>query len=483
MSFLQKIIGYVSGNGWEIDSNNNGKVNLPTVLSQPGFAGVAGQADDGTITGTREMLPAYVSRSNRLAIGQTQFLWDDTFNATAQNTAKYRAPATTMTTAQASGVLILNNSGITTINTNCAYQTYRCFPLFTTAETRINFAAMFASANAHVANNAIEIGCFTATLPGGAAPTDGAFFRWNAANELRGVVNYNGTETQTAAITKPSNDVNHDYLIVAQTNVVAFYIDGVMRAKITLVTDAPALGQPFMQATQPLTMRHYIGGSAPASVTKIQISDVWVTLLGPDAGRSWESIKAGMGHGATQGQNGGTMGSTALYTNSLAPGAGAAMTNTTAALGAGLGGQFTAQPTLAANTDGILCSYQNPVGGLTQTPRNLVIKGVWLKGICSAAITGGPLLFLYSLAYGHTAVSMVTAEAATTKAPRRVALGQETFVVTTPVGTLGQGVYVKFDVPLVVAPGEFVAICAKNIGTVSSAGTICWLVGFDAYNE
>jgi hypothetical protein len=52
-----------------------------------------------------------------------------------------------------------------------------------------------------------------------------------------------------------------------------------------------------------------------------------------------------------QGQTGQTLGSTALYTNSQAAGAGAAMTNTTAALGSGLGGQFAALPTLAISTD------------------------------------------------------------------------------------------------------------------------------------
>jgi hypothetical protein len=69
----------------------------------------------------------------------------------------------------------------------------------------------------------------------------------------------------------------------------------------------------------------------------------------------------------------------------------------------------------------------------------------------------------------------------TTKAPRRVPLGFETYVVTAPVGTLGQGVTFKFDTPIVVNPGEFVAICAKNLGTVTSAGVIVFLVTPDCY--
>jgi hypothetical protein len=99
---------------------------------------------------------------------------------------------------------------------------------------------------------------------------------------------------------------------------------------------------------------------------------------------------------------------------------------------------------------------------------------------------------VYSLAYGHTTVSMATVEAAsfltggTTKAPRRIPLGVETFPVNTTIGTIATaqgGIYVRFDSPILVAPGEFIAICAKNVGTVSSAGVITFLVAFDGYME
>jgi hypothetical protein len=195
---------------------------------------------------------------------------------------------------------------------------------------------------------------------------------------------------------------------------------------------------------------------------------------------------------ASQGQNGGTMGSTALFTNSLAPGAGAAMTNTTVALGSGFGGQFAAQPTLTASTDGIMQSYQNPVGGVNQTPRNLIVTGVRIQSVVTTTcVNAGPIIYVYSLAYGHTAVSMATAETAsftsgTTKAPRRIALGVETFPVNTTIGTIATangGIYITFGTPILVAPGEFIAICAKNVGTVSSSGVITFLVNFDAYME
>lgn len=459
----------------------------PTTPSGAGYEGLVGISGDSSATsGTRRFNPIQGSEGGGLRIGVPSLLWDDTFNATAQNTAKYRFTNATMAATQSGGYVNLNSGASVTATQNVSLQTFKVFPLFAKQELRITMSAKHTTAPQ--ANAVTEWGMFTATLPGTAAPTDGCFFRFNASAEFRGVCSFNTTETQTAAITATSANVNHDYSIVIQTNTVVFYVDNAVAGTITLLTDAPAQGQPFIQATVPVTFRHYLPGT-PSLGMQFQVSDVFVTALGPDMSRSWETQKAGFGHMASQGQNGGTMGSSALLTNNLAPGAGAAMTNTTAALGSGLGGQFAALPTLAANTDGIMASFQNPAGGINQTSRNLIITGIWMQGMVTTQLAGGPVLYFYSLAYGHTAVSLATVEGTsfttspTTKAPRRVALGMDLYGVAASVGTTGRLIYVTLDTPIVVAPGEFVALCAKNVGTVTSAGVITWLVGFDSYNE
>jgi hypothetical protein len=466
-----------------VDSVSKGLcVQQPTSANQAGVGVVAGRSSISG--GTYRVNPGYVTEGGRLAVAPVTLLWDDTFNATAQNTAKYRAPTTTMTVTYVAGYAIVNGGSITTINTNAAIQTYRTFPLFAKSETRINMSVM--RTVAPQANCAEEMGLFSATLPGAAAPTDGVFFRWNTAGELRGVINFNGTETQTAAITSPSINVNHDYVIVTQTNTVLFLIDDSVVGTVTLLTDAPTLGQPMAAATQPFTFRQYIGGSAPSLANQLKISDVFVSLLGADPQRSWAETKAGMGHMGYQGQNGGTMGSTANYANSANPTA-AVPTNTTAALGTGLGGQFWETASLALGTDGIICSFQNPAGSVAQTPRNLIIFGVFIDSSIQTVITGGPFVKNYSLAYGHTAVSLATAEAATTKAPRRIALGKMTVTAAQAVATLlaGSRIQFRFTAPIVVAPGEFVAIVTKHEtgGTVGTAGTIAHQITFDAYFE
>ena len=472
-----------------VDANFNLNVVTPKVPSQAGFAGLLGINDDGTIVAGGRQNRVYVSEGQGLYAATKTLLWDDTFNATTQNTSKYKVAFTTMTPNQAGGFLNINSGAITTINTNCGIQTGKSFPLFAKAELRINFSAQIPNGNQ--ANQVIEWGAFQATLNAATAPTDGVFFRCNAAGELRGVINYNGTETQTAAMAMPSTVANHDWCIVIQTNTALFFIDDLLYGKIVLTTDAPTLGQPMMASAQPITIRVYIGASAPTLAPIIKVSDCFVSELGPNLGRDWETQKAGFGHMAYQGQNGGTMGSTSNLTNA-ALAAASALSNTAVGTGnpVGLGGYSHDLCTLAAGTDGIVTSYQNPTGAVGQTPRNLIIKGVWVHSVVDAALTGGPLAFLYSLAFGHTAVSLATAETgsfvtATTKAPRRIVLGVEGCIAAAGVGvTLSPaGVYRAFASPIVVAPGEFVAVVGRNLGTVATVGSVVHGVGFDAYFE
>ncbi len=187
--------------------------------------------------------------------------------------------------------------------------------------------------------------------------------------------------------------------------------------------------------------------------------------------------------GAYQGLSGGTMGSLANYANSANPTA-AVPTNTTAALGTGLGGQFWETVSLAVNTDGIVCSYQVPVATVNLPGRRLVLRGIGLVSYVQTVVVGGPFVVQYSLAFGHTAVSLATAEAATTKAPRRVPLANLTQVVTaaqaasTIVSQPGGG-YLDFgDAPIFVNPGEFVQLVTKHVGTAGTTGVIAHVVTF-----
>ncbi|WP_230690835.1 hypothetical protein, partial [Streptococcus pneumoniae] len=72
------------------------------------------------------------------------------------------------------------------------------------------------------------------------------------------------------------------------------------------------------------------------------------------------------------------------------------------------------------------------------------------------------------MAFGHTAVSLATTEAATTKAPRRVALPFTQLVTAAQAVSTFVSQPTQFcdfgDAPLFVNPGEFIQLCTRHIG-------------------
>lgn len=85
---------------------------------------------------------------------------------------------------------------------------------------------------------------------------------------------------------------------------------------------------------------------------------------------------------------------------------------------------------------------------------------------------------------GATAVSLATAEAVTAKAPRRVHLGVQSFVVGDPVGRLAASINVAFDTPLVLHPAEFFHIILRMpIGTATASQVIRGAVRVEGYWE
>jgi hypothetical protein len=479
-----RIEGNASGNVAEVDSDNQLNVVGAKDPSKAGFMWQAFEQNGSLTQGISSARQPLVSLSRRLAVGLATKLFDYQFLAAVQNTNQWKYAFTTLTMTQGSGTLLMNSGAITTTTTGAVLSTWRYFNF--PGNGVVSCEIEFQNTLQPLAGQQLDMGFFQ---PGSAttAPADGAYFRYTSAG-LFGIVNFNGTETPTAVLLAPSdfvNDKNYTLKIDVGNDGIDFWRDNVLLATLA---PANANGTPFNWGALPLALQARNTATLTGSVMQTKVSAVTVNQRDIATFKSWAEQQAAGGCSAYYGSEGGTIGTSALYTNSLAPGAGAAMTNTTAALGSGLGGQFSALPTLAANTDGVIQSFQNPVGSVTQPPRTLYIKGVWLKGVITTVLTGGPLFYLYSLAFGHTAVSLATAETAsfataTTKAARRIALGIETYVVTAPVGTLGQGVYQTFDTPIVVNPGEFIALVGKNVGTVTTTGVITWLVGYDAYFE
>lgn len=455
------------------DGNGNARVTLPTDESQAGAAVLFTENDDGTYTGARALRSPETDKDFRLRVGQDSLLAFETFTHAAQNTGKYRYGNTTQTITWSASGVTTNGAGVTTTATGCALRTRAEFPIYTAgvtyAEQLVGFTAQ------PTANVIVEFGLGISPDAGNGAPTDGAFFRLTSAG-LQCVVSFNASET-TASVPVSFSYTNNQimkFAVATSARGVDFWIDDSRVASIAV----PASGGLVNSAqTLPCFIMQRHPGVAGA-VLQAKLFGLMVSLGGLTQTIDYDDLNAVL-FGAYEGTTGNTMGSLANFANSANPTA-AVPTNTTAALGTGLGGQFWETDTLAVTTDGVICSYQVPAGSIANPGRRLIIKGVKIESFIQTALTGGGYVAVWSLAFGHTDVSLATTEAATTKAPRRVALGNQVVASAAAISTGLSTVYVDFTRPIVVNSGEFIAVVKKKVGTAPSAGVIAHTITFDA---
>jgi len=480
-----RIEGSVSGNVGEVDVNNNQLVNLPTVINHAGYVAVVNEIDSGSVTGAPLRRIPYVSHNFRIRTGLDTTIFDYFFTAAAQDTGIWKTAFTVMTATQpGGGFLLLNAAGTSTASGNYVYMsTWRPFALEARGGLHLRFDAEMTVAP--LANQVVEIGLF---LPvAGTAPADGVYFRLTSAG-VQGIINYNGTETSTGITTaSPPYGITNTYAMEVFADGVEFYLNNVLQA--FLLTPG-GNSEPFVSVSLPITITQRNSGVVSGSPQmQFKVGSCHIDFLEIQTAMPYSHQQAAEGLTGQQAPQGSaTMGAATFYAQNLAAGAGIALSQSLANPGVGLGGQFSGLPTLTVPDDGIICSYANPTGSVTYPSRILMITGVKIQGMVTTILTGGPVYYVYALNFGHTTVSLATAETAsfatgTTKKPRSVVLGYETYAATAAVGTLGStnGVYMAFNSPIAVNPLEFVAISAKNLGTVTSGGVITWLVTYDAY--
>lgn len=483
MALYTNIRGASSGTGAEVDSSNNLKVKLP---DDGGGIRMFSEND----AGVKMALPALASPETdadyRLRVSQDYLLDEVNFNYTAQDTGKHSYSVTTMANVWTAGQMTTNSTSATatTIGTNLS--TYAYFPVMGTTTLSADFEVGFSAQP--TANAFIEFGI---ALPGAttAAPSDGVFFRLSSAG-LQGVASNNGTETTTGVFPDGggtntwtyTNSKKYQFIIYHSAISAEFWVkENGATHRLGIINLPSGQQRMCMSSALPITIKHRNTGGAAGTALQ-GLFGAYSIRIGGTNHSTIPSTAGNRIYGSYQGAQGGTQGSLANYANSANPTA-AVPTNTSAALGSGLGGQFWETATLAVNTDGIISSYQVPVGTVNVPGRRLVIRGIGLASHIQTVIAGGPFIAQWSLAFGHTAVSLATTEAATTKAPRRIPLAGFTQVVTAnqAVSTLVSqpGTFMDFgDAPIYVNPGEFVQLVTKHIGTVGTSGVIAHVVTF-----
>lgn len=442
--------------------------------------------DPGTITGTAYLKSGEVSNDYRQRVGVDTVVFTDTFNATAQNTANWKYAFTTMTMTQSAGFLNVNAAGTSTVSGNFAYlQSWRYFPIIGTAPLAVEFSSAFSELP--IANEVLQFGLGIAT--GAAEPVDGVWFEYTSAG-LKGCTRYNsGVTTKTDLVASLSVNVTRHFAAVIGEDDVRFWVDDVLYGTQTTPSGQ---GQPFMTSALPVFIQKYNNGTVGASPNLIaRFGDVNVSIMDIATNQTWANQMAGYGYGL-QGQNGGTMGSSQVqWANTALPTA-AAATNTTAALGAFLGGIFLMNAPATSATDVIIASWLNPAGGVNQTPRTIKLRGIKIdcvNSVVAVATTG--TTFAVALAWGGTQLSLgtVTADSgsfvtATAKARRIQPLGVISFPVAAAVGAAATPIQFDFEAPIVINPGEYLQVVAKIlVGTATATEVFQWVISPNLYHE
>lgn len=496
-----RVEGNTSGNVAEVDSANNLKTTQPQVtttagVNAPNNVGAVrlfSENDPGTISGTSYLKSPETSTDYRLRTGLDTLMFDDSFNGTSQNTAnwKFQSGTVAMAMTQASGFLTINSGNVLTAAASAALQTYRTFPLVGSSAIYVETVGYINASP--VANQIFEFGLFFNSASGTpTAPTDGVFFRLTNAS-LFGICTYNGVETPTTLIANaaliPLN-TNAKYTMVVSDREVEFWIDDVFYGEVTV---ASGNATPFLGDSLPYTAQMRNSALVTGGTMTPRIGGVVVSLADIGTAKPWSHQMSGMGRHLGQTQNGTTISTptaivgATLSTPNSATAAAAAVVNASATTQfTGLGGVFQVLPTLTAGTDGILCSYQNPAGTVNITPRELYITGVSISAAVAVTLTGGPLVYAHTLCYGSSAASLATTETASftttaTKLSRRVPIGVHGCIVTAPAGTQFNDIQRRFGAPICVNPGEFVGIALRNLGTVTTLGSVVFTVTFDGY--
>jgi len=478
----------VKGSVYEQEVNNFNAAKVVTetdAATNPGNVGairVLSENDPGTKTGTPYLKSAEVSQDFRSRVGMDTVLFSHTFNATTQNTGLWKHVFTTMTMTQSAGFLNVNAAGTSTVASNSALlQTWRYFPLIGTAPICIEFTG-----NITMLPTVNEVFlCGLGVGIAAAEPADGVWFELTSGG-LNGCIRYNSGVvdkiTLIANVADIQVDSNSKYSIVVGEREVEYWIDDVLYGEQSVPAGQ---GQVFLSTALPLFIQKYnnaLVGSSPNMIVKI--SDVTVILMDIATNKTWAGQLASSGLGL-QTLDGGTYTNGAQqiqWANTALPTA-AAATNTTAALGAFLGGIFQMNAAATSATDVIISMYQNPLGSVNQTGRVMHIRGIKVDIVNAGAANSGtvPTTIALALAWGSTAASLATTESGsfvnnTTKIRRPQPIGVISIPVSAVVGQQGTSVQFDFEAPIIVNPGEFVGVMGKILSGAATASQVLQFV-------
>ena len=236
---------------------------VPIAGSDNGVARIARIGEFGTQRTTSEIM-----------------LWHDAFEGSTVN-AFWTQSVTTMTIAQATGVLTLNNSNITTLNTDAIITSQRQFPKYPRNPLYVRFRGLL-TANAAANHTFVEMGL---GAPSGVTATinNGAFFRWTSAGNLNAVVSYAGSETSTQILAQGVivTTSYYYYDVIVDDDYARFIVSDASGTPIVDTQLDIALTSAFISAVShlPAFARVYVDATGGGTATQLKLSAHSVQIM------------------------------------------------------------------------------------------------------------------------------------------------------------------------------------------------------------
>lgn len=450
-------------------SSSGGHLNVrgPITPSLAGYTGLLGFNDAaGTIR-----IPVAGSSQGLLGMAKVNIDFEECFAANSISTTKWKNLLTTMTSPLSNNKVILNSGNSVASGAVAALQSWRTFEFSRGADRVIGWQARI---TASVAGVVVEMGALVAS--GVSAPTGGAFFRLDAAGVLKGVaVEATGTEVETAAMTVPSFDEDHEWVVVVAKNFVYFQIDDVIVGSLALGLTAAS---PVVAEWSYAGIRVY-NSVAVAQPVQVHVARCVAATFGGSYQYSGEFLAALAGDVGTQGIVGASGGPLTTWTNNAAA-ASATLSNTSAGYTL-FPGNFQFAALAGVETDYALFAVQIPAPTASNKGSTLLIHGISIDCFVQGAAVGTTTIMQWGLGYGSSAVSLATIDNVNTKAARRIPIGIMSFPAASPVGYSVPQIQRNFKQPLPVNAGEYLHIILRMPQGAATASLVFrGVIGYDA---
>lgn len=394
--------------------------------------------------------------------GYQTLLACDPIEGSTINTWLWTQSTTTMTIAQSTGLLTLNNGAITTTTTDAIITTNKQFPIISQAAIACSYRALISQTT----NSTQEIG-FGAPVGTTAIINNGAFFRIQNSGQVKVVTSYNGTETVSGILATLVSTSYYLFIIQMNDNGARFIIEDSNGIPLLDTSGLLTITTPDKAAVThiPSFARVYTTGAAGAA-PQTKISSFQAYQFDLNTTKMW-------GHQvASTGRDSGISPTAFTQTTQLANGAApAAFTpSNTVAGNATLGGE--AAVNLSVTNENLLSVFAFTV----PSPYTLMFDSCVIPApVVTTATTVTATILEWVLIYNASSGNLSTA----TGQIRR-SLGFHTAAASAAAGTMFTGSPIVWapQTPIACLPGTVVHLAVKVIlGAATGVYRASWNAG------